>query len=201
VTQKKRHLINILALKVGWLSCVVAAGRGEPWFGPAVVAGLLALHFWLNADRRTDLVLMVAVVPLGFSVDSLLAASGLLVYQAAVLPWPLAPPWILALWLLFASTLRHGMAWLGGRPVAALLFGALGGPLGYAAGSRLGAVSLPSPPWTSLAGQSVLWAAVLPLIVWLANVVEQRRLRLLGAQTPDRCGEPRCATAARPRSR
>ena len=45
------------------------------------------------------------------------------------------------MWMNFALTLNHAMAWLKGRPVVGLILGAIGGPLAYFAGAKLGAAS------------------------------------------------------------
>jgi hypothetical protein len=56
----------------------------------------------------------------------------------------LAPPWMLALWLAFATTFRSSLAWLIAKPQWCALFGALGGPIAYVAGAKLGAISIPN---------------------------------------------------------
>ena len=47
---------------------------------------------------------------------------------------PIAPFWMLALWIAFATTLNHSMRWLMHRPVVAAIGGAVFGPLAYLAG-------------------------------------------------------------------
>lgn len=42
----------------------------------------------------------------------------------------------MALWAAFAMTLQHSMQWLLARPLAAVLFGAMGGPLAYSGAAR-----------------------------------------------------------------
>jgi hypothetical protein len=49
------------------------------------------------------------------------------------------------MWIAFATTLNVSMRWLRGRPELALLFGAVGGPLAFYAGERLGAVTVHRP--------------------------------------------------------
>ena len=64
-----------------------------------------------------------------------LAATGWLRY-AAPLPALPGPAWIATLWVAFAMTLQHSLQWLMARPLAAVLFGAIGGPLAYWGASR-----------------------------------------------------------------
>jgi hypothetical protein len=61
-----------------------------------------------------------------------------------VLPW-LAPVWIIAMWAGFATLLHVALRWLLPHRWLAALLGAVGGPLAYYAGMRLGAVNFPDP--------------------------------------------------------
>jgi hypothetical protein len=74
---------------------------------------------------------------------------------------------MLALWVNFALAI-DALAWLGRRPVlAAMLAGAVGGPLSYLAGARLGAVTLgPSEP-VALAAVAVVWMVAMPLLLFV----------------------------------
>ena len=76
---------------------------------------------------------------------------------------------MIGLWMNFAATLNVSMAWLRGRYLLAAAFGAIGGPLAYYGGAKLGATeALPS-----LNGMLVLavgWGIMTPLLVWLARI-------------------------------
>jgi hypothetical protein len=80
------------------------------------------------------------------------------------------PLWILAMWVLFATALRSSLRWLQGRPALAALFGAVGGPLSYAAAARMGACRFEQPVVSALA-LGVAWAVITPLLVALARRV------------------------------
>ncbi|NND61542.1 MAG: DUF2878 domain-containing protein, partial [Gammaproteobacteria bacterium] len=116
--QKGTHFVaNIIGLKLGWLACVLGGANGKPWLGPAVVALIVAVHLALSerAGREKRLLAMVAVI--GLSWDSLLAATGLMVYPSGQIAPGLAPYWIVAMWVLFATGLNVALAWLKGRPM------------------------------------------------------------------------------------
>ena len=86
---------------------------------------------------------MLSLGCIGALWDGLLARLGFLEFPSGMfLPW-LAPVWIIALWVGFATTLNVSLALLQGRWYWALLFGAVGGPLAYWAGMRLGGVRIP----------------------------------------------------------
>ena len=81
----------------------------------------------------------------------------------------LATPWMVALWPNFATTFHTSLSWLAGRYALAAGLGAVGGPLSYYAGARLGALTLPDAPLKSLLIIGLVWAAVLPLLLKAAE--------------------------------
>jgi hypothetical protein len=103
--------------------------------------------------------LLGAAAVIGLVVDTTLAATDLIRFSSAW-TFPLAPAWMLALWVAFATTLNHSLRWLMSRPAAAALGGALGGPLAYLAGEKIGALSLNTPA-VALATCATLWAGAL----------------------------------------
>jgi len=156
---------NVVGYQLVWLASVYGAGQGMAWLGPAAVALFAAAHFAFSPTRHADLRIVAIAVALGFAVDSLFAASGLLQYAS---PWPsafLAPVWILSMWVAFALTLHHSMSFLRDNWKAASIFGLLGGPLAYWAAERVfGAVSFGAAHWIVLSALGLAWAIALPLL-------------------------------------
>jgi len=163
-----RGIVNYLGLQLGWLACAWGAANGLPWLGPLVVAVHLGIHLYWSAERRREAVFIVIVTLLGLVVDSLQKVSGLVVYAAdfPALPW-LAPPWIVAMWTLFATAINSSLKWLDGRYGLAAILGAVFGPLSYRAGAALGAASFSYSEGLSLAVLALIWAAVMPALVWI----------------------------------
>ncbi len=157
-------IFNIVAFYVCWMACVIGAAQGYGWLGPVAVALFLAAQWRMGAVSAAHRRLLVVCMVLGFALDSALSAGGWYRFltQPAEVWW--APPWMVALWANFGLALPVSMAWLQGRWWAAALLGGLGGPLSYLAGERLGAISLEEGALWLLA---VVWAAVVPLLVWL----------------------------------
>jgi hypothetical protein len=139
-------LINIVGFEIGWFACVLGAGQGYPLLGPLVVAVLLGTRLVLIANAGPTARLVVITGVFGSLIDSLLAAAGAYAFVAPLLAGWLCPLWITALWMNFATLPRTSLAWLGERYALAALLGALGGPLSYYAGARLGAVTLHATP-------------------------------------------------------
>ena len=81
----------------------------------------------------------------------------------------MAPPWIAALWMGFATTLCHSLGWLRGRFIGSLLFGMIGGPLAYYAGMRLGALDFGLSTLPTLSAIAIEWGVAMPAVTAMAN--------------------------------
>jgi hypothetical protein len=167
-----RLLANLAAFQAAWFACVMLAGRGQALAATAAALAAVVLHFAWSDARRADAGITLAALALGVAFDSALALAGIVDYAAASPVVAAAPLWILALWALFATTLRQPLRWLHGRPLLAALFGGVGGPFSYEAAARLGACSFPDRP-LALAVLAVGWAVVTPLLVELARRLDR----------------------------
>jgi hypothetical protein len=163
------RLINFVSFYVGWVACVAGAGRGRTMLGPVVVAALLALQLLLRPHAAREALLILVVGVLGWTVDTTQALLGVFSFgTTSPVPW-LCPLWLVAVWMMFATTLTASMRWLNGRYAVAALFGAAGGPLSYYYGLRLGAIEFNTNIVITLVTLAVVWAAVMPVLVWLAR--------------------------------
>jgi hypothetical protein len=178
-------LLNLIGFQLVWIACVAGAGSGAWWPGVAALALFAGWELLHSENVRTDLGLLVRVCALGLVVDSVFAASGTLVYAAALPSQSAAPVWILALWAGFALTLRRSLRWLMGRPWLAALLGGVFGPLSYwIAGSAWGAVDFAAPTGVVIALLAVAWAVAMPVCVHFA----ERPDRAAGARSLDVLG-------------
>jgi hypothetical protein len=161
-------LFNLIAFQLGWFACVVGAARGWPLTGTAIAAAIVSWHIVRAARPVQELKLVLAALLIGALWDSSLVALGWIDFSSGTLLVGLAPPWILALWALFATTLNLSLRWLRQRWLLAALLGAVAGPLSYWAGARLGAVQFVAP-WPALTALSLGWAVMTPLLARLAR--------------------------------
>jgi hypothetical protein len=165
-------LISFIAFQLCWFACVGGAARGVPWLGPVVVAAYAAA--WLRtipprSERTRQLRFIGLAGTIGYAADSALVLSGVLAFPPhAVLGWP-STAWMVALWVLQAATLRGVMSWLEGRFAWSAVVGAIGGPLAYLAGERMGAAVLGPSRSAALAAIAVEWALAMPCLVWLES--------------------------------
>jgi hypothetical protein len=163
-----RLLVNFAAFQAAWFACVHFAARDDALAACASVLAAVILHFSWSDARRADLRLVAVALVIGFIWDTAMVQSGLIVYAAPGWSAGWAPPWILALWVLFATTLRGPLRWLHGRPLLAALFGGIGGPLSYLAAARFGACVFPDVA-VALVVLAQGWAVITPVLVHLAS--------------------------------
>ena len=156
------RLLNAGLFQLGWFACVL--GGNSLWL--LLAGAALLAHLLVISRSMSDVRLVLVVCLVGSTVDSLLLNAGVFVFKQ---PGILSPLWLVVLWALLAITLNHCLAWTAKPWWRAVLLGALGGPLSYYAGQRLGAVQFPLGLWPTLAGLSLLWAGLFPALQWLAG--------------------------------
>lgn len=162
-----KSLINIILFKAGWIAVVTAAAGNVPLAGTLAIAGIVLVRLAQADNRAAEARLLVAAGAIGFAWESALVGAGLVSYSSGTLVDGMAPYWIVAMWLLFATTLNVSMRWLRRHVGVAVAAGAVGGPLAFWAGASAGAVSFPEP-LVSLVAIGAGWALLLPLLVQLA---------------------------------
>ena len=153
--------------QAGWFACVLGAAHRVAYLGIALVVVLIALHLLQAARPRTEAKLVVIVVLLGGTWETIQVHLGFLAYDPAG-PAGVAPLWLFALWGLFAAQLNTTYGWLKPRLWAAALLGAVAGPLSFRAGAALGALQFlqPIPAFATLV---ISWAILLPLVIALSR--------------------------------
>lgn len=165
-----RAVISFVGLQISWFACVLGAARGYPWLGPVVVLIGLTIHVRKRRARIPELFILAIAAVVGFVVDTALVRFGVVRIHGAML----SPLWLVALWPNFISTTADSglLRSLPRRPLLASLLGAIGGPLAYDSGARLGAIELDSPRLGALAIIGVVWAVVVPALAMLRARIE-----------------------------
>lgn len=161
-------LLNIIAFQVGWFACVLGGAHGWPWLGVLATVAIVALHLYRAARPRMETALILSSGVLGFFADSLLTGMGLLRFPSGQLHPHFAPYWMVAMWMLFATTLNVSLRWLKSRLGLAALLGAIAGPLAYYGGAKLGGVSF-GQPLAGLIGVAGVWTLAMPLLLVMAS--------------------------------
>ncbi len=165
-----RHtqLINYALYQIGWFACVLGGASHRPWTGFSVALILVGVHLALSVERCLEVRLVVLATAVGAVVEAIQIATGTYRFTSGTVSDALPPPWLLAMWAQLATTFRFSLRSVIMRPVPAVVFGAVGGPLAFLAGERLGAVTLLPPFADGLFRLSISWA--IALVVFFAVV-------------------------------
>ena len=157
-----KSLASAALFQCGWFACVL--GGDSPW----LLAGLavLLIHLLWISSLTDEGALIIGVTLAGTLLDTLLRTLGVFHFSE---PGPLIPFWLMLLWALLATTLRHCLAWSARPWWRAALLGAVGGPLSYYAGSELAGVQFGYGLGPTMVGLAVLWAMVFPLLAAAAT--------------------------------
>ncbi len=151
-----------------------AVGFQLSWWGIALykekailpVLILVCFHLlFLKKRRKEEAFFIVGVALLGVCMDSFLFDLGIFRFeQSLVASSPIVPLWLITLWLAFATTLNHCLAWLFKNPRVTFLAGGAGGALSYVGAARLGTLEMPMPLLVSVPLLFMLWGVFLSLV-------------------------------------
>ncbi|MEO8459252.1 MAG: DUF2878 domain-containing protein [Dokdonella sp.] len=181
------NLLNFAGFQLVWFASVLGAARGMWWLGPICVVVFASLQLLASPVRRNDMLLIALAIAAGGVWDSLMASTELLRYAAPIPSSQLAPVWILGLWANLALTLNHSLRWLRPHPWRAALFGAIGAPLSYLGGMRLGALAIAEPVAITLTVLALGWFVLTPLLTQCARLLDVHstlKLRSATGQLP-----------------
>lgn len=163
------HLfVNFVAFQIGWFSCVLGAANGLPLIGPVVVLAIIALHLKKASQPTRELTLILLAGLLGAIWDSLLVATGWIAYPNGTLVTGTAPYWIVAMWMMFATTLNVALKWLRGSLLMAATLGGIAGPLAYYGGAKLGGLQF-NDVNSALIALACGWAVLMPTLTELSK--------------------------------
>jgi hypothetical protein len=139
------------------------------WLGPVFVALVMVFQAgYLAGMTRREVTFILLAVPVGLSLDTAMIFAGVYNPVRQLTPWPLAPVWIMALWVLFTSSFRLSLDQLHGRPLLAFLLGAVAAPLSYVAGGRLGAADINPSFFKGFATLGIVWGIAVPSLFALS---------------------------------
>ena len=179
-------LQNFLLFQIGWFSCVLGGASNDYYLsGVIVVAAVIVIHLARASNIQHEIALIGITAIIGTVWDSSLTLAGLFVFANGVFYSGMVPLWIIAMWALFATTLNVSMKWMKNKYLLASLFGAIGGPVAYYAGYRLGAVEF-SNTLIALVAVGIGWAIIMPLLMVLTkrfNGYRSKRINSYGVNS------------------
>ena len=170
-------IANFVLFQASWIALVAGAANGLLLPGALLTAVFVGWEL-SRSDNPRELCLLVAVAVCGgIVIDGGYAVTAVLF--ALCIP-PLAPWWILGLWVVFALTLTESMGWMRRRRLLGSLMAAVAAPLSYYAGYKLGAIEFPLGFWWAMGVAAATWMPAIFALVTFAN----RRLRLAPTAAP-----------------
>jgi hypothetical protein len=163
-----RAALNVALYQAGWFACVLGAANGLPWVGVVAAVGIVAWHLATAPRPGPEAALIGAALVVGALFETLVVRAGWARYPSQSFVDGAAPVWMIALWAMFATMLNVTLRALRDRPALAAVLGAIGGPLAYYAGARLGAIVFPDLA-AALVAIGIGWAVLAPALLWLAR--------------------------------
>lgn len=160
-------IFNLLAYQLAWFVCLLSAAKGLPLIGSVTAIAVVIWHVWGVKRPKTELTLILISGFIGLTWESILVQLGWISYVSGIIIPGFAPHWIVALWLVFATTFNVSLKWFKTHLAVVALFGFVGGPLAFYAGSVLGALTL--TPIFGLAAIAIGWGLLMPILMSLAR--------------------------------
>jgi hypothetical protein len=172
VLANKKVIANALGFQVVWFICV----QGNNLNAVLAAIGLLCLHKLIFKIELKAWPMLMAFSLMGYLGDSVLDKNFHLIYNDNL--DPLAPLWLLSLWLAFATTLNHSMQWLFNSKYLTVFIALFIVPISYFAGIQLSGstFSLPinstMPYWVFYIAEGIWWAILLLVYKKLTSAYE-----------------------------
>lgn len=170
----QKTIINFVGFQIGWFACVLGGANEMPWLGPLLAVPILAWHFHQSSIWTKEFQLIAIITLAGSCFDQFLLWLGWIQYPTSSWPSWLLPVWMMTLWMLFSSTLNVSLRWMRGKYLVAVLFGAIGGPIAYLAGQKLGAMELVAQT-NALIVLAAGWGLMMPAMLWLSSQLDGQR--------------------------
>ena len=157
----KNLIANAIGFQLVWFICV----QGNNLNAALAAIVLISLHQFIFKLKLNAWPVLVAFSLLGYLGDSVIAIIFHLDYSDNLNP--LAPLWLLSLWLGFATTLNHSMQWLFKTSYLTTFIALFIVPISYFAGIELSGSRFNSPInnqipyWPFFIAEGVWWATLL----------------------------------------
>jgi hypothetical protein len=163
------NIINFVGFQIVWFAAVLGAANAMPWTGVIAILIWLAVHLSVHRKQLIQEVgLIIFAALLGYSLDSILVLLNAIQFpEHAQLGYP-STLWMVALWINFATTIRHSLSWLNHRYFLMTFVGGVSGALAYWAGVQLGAL-LFNDTVIALFSIFSMWFFALPLLYVFSN--------------------------------
>ena len=122
-SETARNVLNFLLFQAGWFACVFYPGL----IGAGIVVIFLVLHFVLvSQNRMTELQFIGLGTVVGSVLDGIWFRTGILDDGSGQVM--LTPPWLVAIWAIFMTTLSHSLDWISKKAWLPFVLAPFAGP-------------------------------------------------------------------------
>ena len=97
-----KNIINFLLFQAGWFACILFAAQDKAWYGITTILFIVLIHVAISRPKLDEFKLYLYTILIGLFFDSLMRGFELISYKDTISPFPIAPVWILSMWLLFS---------------------------------------------------------------------------------------------------
>lgn len=171
-TKWAQLIVHLLAYNTVWFVCIKSAPKGFIWAGLILAIFITTLqylwqHFVVHESNHL-LTFLIYLTLIGFMGDSSMMYLGVITFSANPFSLPIAPPFMLGIWLNFAMLFYALLKQLINRPALLFLFSFVGFGVAYQLGANMGAATL-LKGLHSLFIISAVWAFLFPMSIILFN--------------------------------
>lgn len=161
----KTRLIQFLNFNLAWWGVALAAAHDCAWYSLFILPVAAFIHLYQTPNRRGEITFYFLAAAIGFLLDGALINLGLFRLSSGE---SLAPPWLVAMWVLLAFTM-DGLKSFRHRPWLLFLVGGITGPLTYIWCEGLHLLNYQNPWELTLLMHATLWGLLTP---WLLRARE-----------------------------
>lgn len=148
------------------------ASYGHPFVGPMFVAAMLVFHLVFTRPFLPEVIVIASVTAVCTLIDSLYIDLGMLAFKSGYehLPY-IAPPWMSAIWVLYAMCLNHSLVWMNRFILPAAILGSFVAVACYKGGVEIGIVDFLISQKIGLAIIGIVWLFLFPLSLKFSRFV------------------------------
>ena len=158
-------ITNLISFNISWIGLVYFGDLFIP-----IATLLLVCHFlFISKFVYFELKFVVTVALIGISVDSLLQAMQVFIFESS----DHIPYWLMVLWLCFATTICHCLSFLQHSKWMQLVISGLFAPLSYLFGANLSAVEFGLDRVNVYLLLALIWGGLMVCFFWLKKQLVQ----------------------------
>ena len=156
-------ILNFGLFQAGWFAAAYWKDSSL-W----LMFALLGLHFLMSPSKRSDLKLLMMLLPIGLAMEVLMISLGLVSFNSSLF----LPVWMIGLWCLLILSFNHSLKWFRDIPlIFQILMSAVAGLASYLAATKFDALVIGDPMIISAAIIALVWAVQLPIMMRITKQV------------------------------